>query len=345
LLAAAEKLPDEALVDLAAVRAQQRNHYPYRLGLVAATTAELQQKLNTYLAGPGTAVPADSPGKRIFVFSGQGAQWWAMGRQLLETEPVFRDAVTEIDALLRQYTSDWTLLAELTASEDASRLDQTEIAQPAIFALQVGLAALWQSWGIVPQAVVGHSIGEVAAAYVAGALSLEAAVRVVYHRGRLMQQATGLGKMGAVALSAAEAEELVRPFNGRLSVGAINSPTSTVLSGEADALAEALAAVQAQGRFNRMLQVDYAFHSTQMAPFQQALTQELAGLAPQAAKIPIYSTVTGGLLPGHGIGCHLLGTQRARTGPVCRRRSGGRHRRIHDLFGAERPSCFVAHGG
>ncbi len=300
LLVFAENLPEEALADLAAVRAQQRNHYPYRLGLTAATTAELKQKLSAYLTSPPTAVPADSPGKRIFVFSGQGAQWWAMGRQLLETEPVFRDAVTEIDALLRHYTSDWTLLAELAASEEASRLDQTEIAQPAIFALQVGLAALWQSWGITPQAVVGHSIGEVAAAYVAGALTLAAAVRVVYHRGRLMQQATGLGKMGAVALSAAEAAELVRPFNGRLSVGAINSPTSTVLSGEAEALAEALATVQAQGRFNRLLQVDYAFHSGQMAPFQQALTQELAGLSPQAARLPIYSTVTGGLLPGQG---------------------------------------------
>ncbi|MCB8984311.1 MAG: type I polyketide synthase [Ardenticatenaceae bacterium] len=298
LLAYAADLPDEVLVDLAAARARRRSHYPVRLGLVAASRDEFRQALHDYLVNPAAPSAAAAPGKRLFVFSGQGPQWWAMGRELLETEPIFRNVVTQIDTLLRQYTSAWTLLAELTASEEASRLDQTEIAQPAIFALQVGLAALWQSWGITPHAVVGHSIGEVAAAHVAGALTLEEAVRVVYHRGRLMQQATGLGKMGAVALSPEEAEELIRPYNGRLALAAINSPTSTVLSGEADALTEALAVVQEQGRFSRLLQVDYAFHSAQMAPFQQALADELAGLQPAAARLPIYSTVTGSALPG-----------------------------------------------
>src|SRR5581483_12208808 len=133
-----------------------------------------------------------------------------------------------------------SLLAELTASEAASRLHETEIAQPAIFALQVALAALWRSWGIVPDAVVGHSVGEIAAAQVAGALTLEDAVRVVYHRGRLMQQATGRGKMAQVELPLEEAERAIAGYGDRLSIAALNGPRTTVLSGEPAALAAAL---------------------------------------------------------------------------------------------------------
>jgi acyl transferase domain-containing protein len=260
-------LPDEALLDFAVTWAKRRNHYVYRWGLVGARREELQQRLQDFVDQP-SATTNQNRGKRLFVFSGQGPQWWAMGRELLATEPVFRQTIEQVDQLLRQYTSDWFLLDELQADEADSRLDQTEIAQPAIFALQIGLSVLWQSWGIQPQGVVGHSVGEIAAAYTAGVLTLEDAVRVVYHRGRLMQQATGLGKMGAVSLSFAEAEQLVKPYGDRLTIGAINSSTSTVLSGEAEALAEALATVQERGLFNRMLQVDYAFHSAQMAPFQ-----------------------------------------------------------------------------
>ncbi|MEZ4644657.1 MAG: type I polyketide synthase [Chloroflexota bacterium] len=286
-----------SLTDMAYTAAHRRGHHDHRLALVATDWAQLAEQLDFFAQGEmrddmavGQVIPAGERGL-VFVFSGQGPQWLGMGRDLLATEPVFRDTVTEIDALLRQYTTDWSLLTELTAEN--GRLDDTEIAQPAIFAVQVGLAALWRSWGIVPDAVVGHSVGEVAAAHVAGVLNLLDAVRVIYHRGRLMQQATGLGKMAAVGLSRADALARLTAYPG-LSIGAENSPLSLTLSGDADALAELIPTLQEAGIFARMLTVNYAFHSPVMEPFRQQLSAALQGIVTHAAAIPIYSTVRGG---------------------------------------------------
>ncbi len=215
-----------------------------------------------------------------------------MGRELLEQEPVFRATLEECDALLRRHAS-WSLLRELAADESQSRLDQTEIAQPAIFALQVGLAALWRSWGIVPDAVVGHSVGEVAAAHVSGALNLEDALTVIYHRGRLMERATGKGKMASVELPLAEAESVLQNHTDRLAIAAINGPTTTVLSGESAALEEVLQSLQQRKVMYRMLPVNYAFHSPQMEPHRFDLAQALEGLKARATAIPMISTVTG----------------------------------------------------
>ena len=190
--------------------------------------------------------PAVSGPRLACVFSGQGPQWFAMGRELLESEPVFRAVIEDCDRLLRPL-SGWSLLDELAACEERSRVDQTEVAQPALFALQVALAALWKSWGIAPEGIVGHSVGEIAALHVAGALTLADAVRVVWHRARIMQQATGLGSMASVGLTAAQASELVRPYGERLSVAAINAPRSAVLSGEPESLTKALADLAARG--------------------------------------------------------------------------------------------------
>ncbi len=190
-------------------------------------------------------------------------------------------------------------MAELTAPEEKSRLDQTEIAQPAIFAVQVALAALWRSWGIVPNAVLGHSVGEIAAAYVVNAISLEDAVRIVFHRGRLMQKATGLGKMAAVEIPCEEAEQWIADYRESLSIAAINSPASTVLSGQTEALDAVLRSLQEKGIRTQVLPVNYAFHSPQMDSYQQALTDELEGFAPHRSTIPIYSTVTGRAAKGN----------------------------------------------
>jgi acyl transferase domain-containing protein len=217
-----------------------------------------------------------------------------MGRELLQKEPVFRKVIEECDALLSNYT-DCSLLKELQAEESDSRLQDTYIAQPALFALQVALVALWQSWGIVPAAVVGHSLGEVAAACVAGVLSLSEAIYLIYHRGRLMQQATGAGKMAAVWLPQAQVESLLSTYKGRLSVAAVNSPNATVLSGDADALEEVLSKLEQQGVSSKMLPVNYAFHCPQMEPMQKELVALLKDLKPQPEMIPIYSTVTGSL--------------------------------------------------
>ncbi len=278
------------LNDVAFTASQRRTHYTQRSAVVGQSAEELSERLRVVHANANQT--AGRSGKLAFVCSGQGPQWWAMGRELLTQEPVFRAMIEKCDQLFRTL-ADWSLVDELSKSEATSRLDQTEIAQPAIFALQVALAELWRVWGIVPAAVVGHSVGEIAAAYIAGVLSLQDAVRVVFHRGRLMQRATGLGKMAAVELTAAEAEQAIANYAGHLSVAAINSPTSVTLSGEANALEQVMAALQSRGVACRMLRVNYAFHSPQMEPYQNELIQALHGIEPHAMTIPIISTVTG----------------------------------------------------
>jgi surfactin synthase thioesterase subunit/malonyl CoA-acyl carrier protein transacylase/acyl carrier protein len=221
-----------------------------------------------------------------------------MGRELWQQQPLFQDTLETCDALL-QTLAGWSLIQELiTVDEAGSRLTETAVAQPVLFALQVALARLWRSWGIEPQAVVGHSIGEVAAAHIAGVLSLEDAVQVVFHRSRLMQQASGQGQMAAVELSVPEAESLLQQYEGRLAIAAINSPTSVVLSGEAAALEAVLQTLQQQQIFARLLPVNCAFHSPQMQPFQSELVRSLANIQPQPNTIPIVSTVTGQPMSG-----------------------------------------------
>src|SRR4029453_10015148 len=168
---------DMLISDLCYTASMRRMHFDHRLSLVIHTREELLERLEAFLEGerrPGMVTGRRVPGhvpRLSFFLGGQGPKWWAMGRELLENEPVFRQTIEACDALLRQH-ADWSLLAELTADEANSRLQETAIAQPAIFALQVGLAALWKSWSIEPAAVVGHSVGEIAAAHIAGALRL-----------------------------------------------------------------------------------------------------------------------------------------------------------------------------
>jgi acyl transferase domain-containing protein/aryl carrier-like protein/ubiquinone/menaquinone biosynthesis C-methylase UbiE len=276
----------------------RRAHHDHRLSLVARTTDELIEQLEAFLAGESRAamrtghlVTRHAP-KLAFVFSGQGPQWWAMGRQLLRDEPVFRAVIEECDALFSRW-ADWSLMDELTADEDRSRLHVTSIAQPAIFALQVALAALWRSWGVEPDAVVGHSVGEVAAAHIAGALSLEDAAKVIFHRGRCMDLASSHGKMLGAGLTEEDARKLIAPYNGCVSLAAVNSPSSVTLSGDAGALTEISQLLDERGVFCSFLRVNYAFHSPQMDPVRDELLDSLNGLAPRKAAKPIFSTVTG----------------------------------------------------
>jgi acyl transferase domain-containing protein/acyl-CoA synthetase (AMP-forming)/AMP-acid ligase II/NADPH:quinone reductase-like Zn-dependent oxidoreductase/acyl carrier protein len=292
----AEQLaPDAALRDIGYSASVRRSHHDHRLALVARSPAELIEQLDAFLAGqPQAGVAAgkrrgDHRPRLVFVFSGQGSQIWGMGRALFEQEPVFRIVIEKCDELVKQ-CGGWSLIEELLVDEAGSRLAETAVAQPMIFALQVALAALWRSWGIVPDAVVGHSVGEVAAAHIAGALRLEDAVRVLAQRGRLMQQAEGRGRMAAVELPAADVEQILASYCGRLTIAAINSPASTVISGDADALEDVLQSLAQRGVYQHMLPVNYAFHSAQMDPFCAPLAAALAGLRPRPARIPIIST-------------------------------------------------------
>src|SRR6202011_1499230 len=201
--------------------------------------------------------------KLVFVFPGQGGQWSGMGRGLLEQEAVFREVVERCDRAMRRY-GNWSLLAELTATDAArSRLNEIDIIQPALFAIQVAQSALWRSWGIEPQAVVGHSLGEVAAAYVAGALSFDDAVQVICHRSQLFKRTIGQGAMAAVDLSIEEARRVLVGSEDHVSIAVSNSPTSTVLSGDPAALAAILDQLQSRDIFCHMVKVDFASHSPQ----------------------------------------------------------------------------------
>ncbi|BCL17964.1 type I polyketide synthase [Micromonospora sagamiensis] len=284
---------DVPLRDLCWTAGVRRSHHPFRAAVTGRSPAELADRLAAVADTPaGEATAPGAPAGPVFVFGGQGAQWAGMGRDLMAQEPVFAETMRRCDELLREHAG-WSLLDEVHSYAGRSRLDRTEIAQPALVAVQVALAALWRSWGVEPETVIGHSVGEVAAAHVAGVLTLADALRVAYHRGRVMQRAHGLGRMAAVALTADEAEKTVAPHAGRLTVAAVNGPATTVLAGDPDALDEVLAALGERGVFTRPLAVEYAFHSPQMAPFQAPLVEALRGITPRPATVPIMSTVTG----------------------------------------------------
>ncbi|OYV68050.1 MAG: hypothetical protein B7Z74_08825, partial [Deltaproteobacteria bacterium 21-66-5] len=296
-----------SLPDLCYTASVRRNHHDHRLAVTGASAEQLAESLDAF--SRDETRPGLSSGRRlsarrrklVFVFSGQGSQWFGMGRRLLAEEPVFRDIIERCDRAMRPY-GDWSLLAELMAADAArSRLSEVDIIQPALFAIQIGLAALWRSWGIVPQAVVGHSLGEVAAAYVAGALDLDDAVRVVCHRSRLFTRTIGQGAMAAVELSIEDARNVLAGHEDRVSIAASNGPTSTVLSGDPAALGAIVTELQRREIFCRMVKVDFAAHSPQMEPLRAALAQALEGLAPRRESVPIYSTVTGQVSSGQAL--------------------------------------------
>ena len=293
-----------SLPDICYTASVRLSHHEHRLAVTGNSPAQLVESLEAF--GLGEARPGLSSGRKVsarrrrlvFVFPGQGGQWFGMGRRLLEQEPVFREVIERCDLAMRPY-GDWSLLTELTATNAAqSRLNEIEIIQPALFAIQVALAALWCSWGIEPQAVVGHSLGEAAAAYVAGVLSFDDAVRVICHRSRLVKRTIGQGAMAAVELSIEEARRVLAGSEDRVSIAASNSPTSTVLSGDPAALDAILDQLQRRDIFCRRVKVDFASHSPQMEPLCADLLQALEGLQPRAESVPIYSTVTG--QAGHG---------------------------------------------
>lgn len=307
-----------SLRDICHTAAVRRTHHEHRLTVVANSHADFAERLASFVEG--TPHPAISTGrvthirraKLAFVFAGQGPQWWAMGRGLLREEEDFRRAVEECDELFSRI-SGWSLLDELDADEEKSRIAETQVAQPCLFALQVGLARLWRAWGVKPEAVVGHSIGEVAAMYVAGVFSLEDAVRVVFHRSRLMQRATGRGKMAAAALHPDKVTPFLAGYENRVNVAAHNAPGACVISGETAALEEIAEAIRKQGIQVQELRVDYAFHSRQMWEFGDELYESLAGIEASRAAIPIFSTLTGTACDGPEFGADYWRRQLRRT--------------------------------
>ncbi|MBI3550182.1 MAG: acyltransferase domain-containing protein [Elusimicrobia bacterium] len=290
--------PSFALGDMCYSAAVRRAHHEQRIAAVFGSRESLSEQLRAYARGENLPdLPSgrkDSVGvpKLAFVFSSRAKDTWDSGRELMAKEPTFLSVVQECDRALKRYAS-WSLAEEMRAEGAKSRMGQTEIAQPAMFALQAGLVAVLRQWGIAPQAIVGHSIGEMAAAYVSGALTLEEGIAVAFHRGRVMQRTTGQGGMLAVGLPSGEVQEILRGREGKVSIAAVNSPRSVVLSGEPGALQALAASLEAKKIFVRMLKVNYAFHDHHMDPHVGDLEKALEGLKPKAPKIPIFSTLHG----------------------------------------------------
>ncbi|WP_186002078.1 type I polyketide synthase [Corallococcus sp. Z5C101001] len=274
----------------------RRSHHEHRLAVVARSRSSAAEAMDAFLRGlthpdacSGYSLPGVAP-RVVFLFTGQGGQWSGAGRALLEEEPVFREALRSVDAVLMKLAG-WSVIEEL--QREQPRFELAHISQPSHFALQAALVALLRSWGIEPDAVLGSSIGEVAAAHTAGVLSVEDAMRITLERSRILAAIAGGGAMSAVELSEDEANEAIASHGPRLSVAALNSPTSVLLSGDAGAMEEVLGALTARGVSCRRLGLDYASHSHAVEPHLEALRQSLGGLRPRPETIPIFSSVSG----------------------------------------------------
>ncbi|WP_435613094.1 type I polyketide synthase [Streptomyces sp. bgisy159] len=274
-----------------------RTLFEHRAVLLAGDRDEALAGLERVAAGADTAraVRGTAPGPAgpvVFVFPGQGSQWLGMGRRLY-TES--REFARGIDACARALAPwvDWSLVDVVTGAEPAATLDRVDVVQPALFAMMVSLARVWRSLGVVPDAVVGHSQGEIAAACVAGALSLEDAARLVALRSRELTALAGTGGMSAVAASPQWVRERLRQWPGRLSTAAVNGPASVVVSGDDEALDRFAARAAAEGVRVRRVKVDYASHSHHVERIRERLLSAASGLSPARPDVEFRSTVTG----------------------------------------------------
>ncbi|MFF5900962.1 type I polyketide synthase [Streptomyces argenteolus] len=292
--------PEAALADIARSLLTTRAEFEHRAVVIGRDREELLGRLAAFGHGdetPGVVQGTAARDKRaVFVFPGQGSQWAGMATELLDSSTAFADRFGECAAALAPHI-DWAPADVLRERQDAPSLDRVDVIQPMLWAVMVSLAAVWRAHGVKPVAVVGHSQGELAAAVVAGVLSLEDAARIVALRSRLIgRELAGQGGMVSVPVGEDAAEELIGPWAGRISVATINGPQSTVVAGEAAALDELMAACERGGVRARRIPVDYGSHTPQVEQVREALLELAAPVTPRPAQVPMYSTVTAELL-------------------------------------------------
>ncbi|MEV0525927.1 beta-ketoacyl synthase N-terminal-like domain-containing protein [Streptomyces sp. NPDC050439] len=308
-LARTEGTDERELADLAYTASVRRSRLDHRAVAVGRSLTDVRAALAALAAGeedPGLLTgTAEAARSCVFVFSGFGSQWAGMGRQLLDNEPVFSDAVLAVEEEMRKWIA-WSPLASLRG-EPGSRPFDEGIPQELIFAVQVGLVELWRSWGVVPEAVVGHSMGEVAAAWAAGALTLAQATEILCLRSRLLDTVVGTGGSIAVGLPRHELAPYLALYEDQLSIATINGPRTTVVAGDDGALDELAAELSDANIFVRRIKVPVAPHSPLVEPLRERLVTGLAALVPAEARIPIYSAVAGGEVDGSSLTAEYWG--------------------------------------
>ena len=294
--------------DLCFSAATGRSHFRHRLGLVADSAAQLQAGLDAFLAGAdlsgmvaGVGAETHPTPKVAFLFTGQGAQYAGMGATLYRTHPLFHELLDQCDQILRPYLPQSLLSVLYATADEPGTLTQTAYTQPALFALEYALAQVWQSWGVKPAMLLGHSVGEYVAACLAGAFSLPDGLRLVAERARLMQAlAADAGKMAAVFADVALLEPFIQPYRRQVAIAGNNGPANVVISGQRQAIDAILAALSQQQIETRTLAVSHAFHSPLIEPMLDAFTQVASQIEMRPLRLPVVSNVTGEVMPpGH----------------------------------------------
>ena len=300
---------DLEIADICFTASVGRSHFPHRLAIPTASTAHLQQQLQSIQSGSCPAsvlsgqVSRQQP-KIAFLFTGQGSQYIEMGRQLYESQPTFRAAMDECDALMTRIYQGvvgepHTLLSILYSEESdsvtdrESLIEQTAYTQPALFAIEYALARLWQSWGVQPDFVLGHSVGEYAAACIAGVFSLEAGLMLIAQRGRLMQSLSAGGEMLSVLATLQQVEEWIEFYTDRVAIAAVNGPQSVVISGEGEAMRAIAQTLDAKDIKTKKLSVSHAFHSPLMEPMIKDFETLAIAVEYSPPSIPFVSCLTG----------------------------------------------------
>lgn len=292
-----------SLADICYTANSGRSHFDYRLAIVADSREQLVDQLTVFASGKDTTgLISGQSGKKppeiAFLFTGQGSQYINMGRQLYDSQPIFRQTIEQCDEILRPYLKHSLLevLYPTQALEQVSSLlDQTAYTQPALFAFEYALYQLWKSWGIEPNVVMGHSVGEYVAATVAGVFSLEDALKLIFHRGQLMQQLPSGGGMASLMASEEMVREVIAPYAHTVAIAAINGPQSVVISGTSKDIAAICQQVSTQGVKTKLLQVSHAFHSPLMTPMLKEFEQVASQITYNQPQIPLISNVTGQL--------------------------------------------------
>ncbi len=286
------------LEDVAYSAFTRRSHYAHLVSVVGQSSLEVEEKLRKFADGQvdsttlTTTISRKRKPKLAFVFSGQGGQWPRMGLQLMQRESVFRKWMETIDLLFLRLAG-WSLLAELRKEASQSKVNDTVIVQAGVMAIQIALVKLYEHYGIQPVGFVGHSIGEVAAGFASGALTLTQAVQVIYYRSQAQNRASGKGGMLAVGLSLEEARKLIESYPGRVSIGAVNGPEMLTLSGDSAPLEKIAQLLESRGVFNRPVRVQVAYHSHHMDAIKGHMLKPLTQIHGVKTTLPLYSTVTG----------------------------------------------------